>query len=46
MKKRNYGLLKALDNLLRSIPDFNVNDSPLRGKKAKNWLRKIGKRRF
>lgn len=40
------GLKKALDNLAASgaFKDFDLNDSPLRNKQAKAWLKKIRNR--
>jgi hypothetical protein len=40
--KRNKGLLMALDNAKDVLKEFDPRDNPLRNKKARAWLKRIG----
>lgn len=40
------GLQKAMNNCYGIAKDFDLNNSPLRGKKAKAWLKRVSNYKF
>ena len=40
------GLRKVMGDVKGSFKDFDINDSPLRGKKAKTWLKRVSSYKF
>lgn len=40
------GLRKVMDKAKGSFKGFDINDSPLRGKKAKAWLKRVSGYKF